>query len=61
MRQSQAAQTPVQSDQAPEVHVHIGRIEVTAHRPAQPAARKASSIPAPMTLDAYLARRSGTS
>lgn len=40
-----------------EVHVHIGRIEVTALReaPARPAARKAGR--APMSLDEYLARR----
>lgn len=49
-----AADTPT------EVHVHIGRIEVTAvHAPAapRPAARSGR---APMSLDEYLARRQGS-
>ncbi|MDM0112220.1 hypothetical protein QTI66_08665 [Variovorax sp. J22R133] len=59
--QQAASRTPATEGQGAEVHVHIGRIEVTALRPAQPAARKPSPIPAPMTLDAYLARRRGSS
>jgi hypothetical protein len=40
-----------------EVHVTIGRIEVTAmHAPAPPP-RKAPDTRAPMSLDEYLARR----
>ena len=42
---------------ANEVHVHIGRIEVTAVR--EPAARRSKPAPAPLqSLDAYLATRS---
>lgn len=56
------ARGPVASDRAEEtteVHVTIGRIEVTAvHEPAQPS-RPPPSKPAPMTLDEYLARRQG--
>lgn len=41
---------------APDVHVHIGRIELTAV--AAPAAkRQPSSVSKPMTLDAYLRQR----
>jgi hypothetical protein len=43
--------------EATEVHVHIGRIEVTATQEAEPARRKAPAGPKPMTLDEYLARR----
>lgn len=44
----------------PEIHVHIGRVEVTAvHRPAEPPKRSPSSRPQPMSLDEYLARRTG--
>jgi hypothetical protein len=38
------------------VHVHIGRIDVTAvHAP--PPSRKARAMPPPVSLDDYLARR----
>ncbi len=40
-----------------EVHVHIGRIEVTAVQAPAPAKRPARSGQAPMSLDAYLAKR----
>lgn len=42
-----------------EVHVHIGRIDVTAvHEPAPPARRRAAAATrAPMSLDTYLAAR----
>ena len=46
-------------EETTEVHVHIGRIEVTAvHEPA-PAKAAGSRRPAPMALDDYLARRHG--
>ena len=46
-------------EETTEVHVHIGRIEVTAvHEPA-PAKPAGSRRPAPMALDDYLARRHG--
>jgi hypothetical protein len=43
-----------------EVHVHIGRIEVTAVREAPPMTRRRPRGKAPMTLDEYLAKRGGT-
>lgn len=44
----------------PDIHVHIGRVEVTAvHRPAEPPRRSPPSRPQPMSLDEYLARREG--
>ena len=46
------------AEEPTEVHVHIGRIDVTAvHEPAAPRRRPAGA-PAPMSLDTYLARRS---
>lgn len=50
----------VQADTTTEVHVSIGRIEVTAiHEPAAPAQRPAARRKAPVSLDEYLARRQG--
>lgn len=46
------------TDDATEVHVHIGRIDVTAVHEAAPPRRKPASMPGPMSLDSYLARRS---
>ncbi|MGV8803575.1 MAG: hypothetical protein ACWA6Y_01265 [Polaromonas sp.] len=44
--------------EATEVHVHIGRIEVTAmHEAAPPRKRPAAAAPASTPLDAYLAAR----
>jgi hypothetical protein len=52
-------QAPVgNADDAGEVHIHIGRIDVTAVREAAPPRRKQVATPAPMSLDNYLARRS---
>jgi len=52
-------QAPVgNTDDAGEVHIHIGRIDVTAVREAPPPRRKPVATPAPMSLDTYLARRS---
>jgi hypothetical protein len=39
-----------------EVHVHIGRIEVTALHDAPPPRRQGTKMQPPMSLDAYLAR-----
>ncbi|MCY1273847.1 hypothetical protein D9M70_224610 [compost metagenome] len=42
-----------------EVHIHIGRIEVTALQEPAPARREARKGPPPLSLDDYLARRNG--
>jgi len=42
-----------------EVHVHIGRIEVTAVHEAPPAREKKRAARQPMSLEAYLAKRHG--
>jgi hypothetical protein len=49
---------PGAADEATEVHIHIGRIDVTAVHEAPPPRRKPASTQAPMSLDSYLARRS---
>ncbi|OGB94732.1 MAG: hypothetical protein A3G82_18955 [Burkholderiales bacterium RIFCSPLOWO2_12_FULL_67_210] len=47
-------------EETTEVHVSIGRIEVTAiHEPAAPTQRPAARRKAPVSLDEYLARRQG--
>ena len=48
-------QSPV--EETTEVHVSIGRIEVTAVHEAPPPKRQAPATAKPMTLDEYLARR----
>ncbi|HEU0217513.1 MAG TPA: hypothetical protein VFQ90_12695 [Stellaceae bacterium] len=45
-------------DDTAEVHIHIGRIEVTAVHEAPPPRRRQAPVQAPMSLDAYLAKRS---
>jgi hypothetical protein len=52
----QAAAKP--AEEATEVHIHIGRIDVTAVHEAPPPRRKPAATPAPMSLDTYLTRRS---
>jgi hypothetical protein len=42
-----------------EVHIHIGRIEITAIQEPKPASRPARKGAAPLSLDDYLARRKG--
>jgi hypothetical protein len=42
-----------------EVHVHIGRIEVTAIQESRPASKPSRKGAAPLSLDDYLARRKG--
>lgn len=55
-----APPSTAKSEEATEVHVHIGRIDVTAlHEPSAPRRRPAAA-PAPLSLDAYLARRGRT-
>jgi len=53
------AGTPA-ADEPAEVHIHIGRIEVTAVPEAPPPRRRPAKKQAPMSLDAYLAARSRT-
>jgi hypothetical protein len=51
----QAAASP-----APDVHIHIGRVELTAATPAAPPRREsAANAKKPMSLEEYLRRRSG--
>jgi hypothetical protein len=47
------------ADEGTEIHIHIGRIEVTAVQAPPPPRRKVPSIP-PVSLDEYLAKRSRT-
>lgn len=42
---------------APEVHIHIGRIELTAVAPSRPARRESAATRKPMSLDEYLQHR----
>jgi hypothetical protein len=44
-------------DQTAEVHIHIGRIDVTAVQEAAPARRRPAAAQPTTSLDAYLARR----
>jgi hypothetical protein len=60
-RQTRERPPPAPEAARPDVHIHIGRIELTA-APDSPAPRR-SSKPAkkPMSLDDYLQRRTGSS
>lgn len=53
----QALATPAPASEPTEVHVHIGRIEVTAITQPQAPKRAARERSQPLSLDAYLARR----
>ncbi|HRM47526.1 MAG TPA: hypothetical protein PK518_01050 [Alicycliphilus sp.] len=57
-----SAHAPPRSE-PPEVHIHIGRIEVTAAVTPEPQAprRPARERAQPLSLDAYLAQRKGRS
>lgn len=55
---SHTASLPAASDST-EVHVTIGRIEITAVHEASPAKRSSPAKAKPMSLDEYLARRDG--
>jgi hypothetical protein len=48
------------SGEPSEVHIHIGRIEVSAVHEAAPPRRPPAPRPLPMSLDAYLAKRGRT-
>lgn len=52
-----AQRTPPAAESPTEVHVHIGRIEVTAVQPSAAPKPAARGGPQPMSLDEYLARR----
>ena len=54
MQQGSAA---TQGETDTEVHIHIGRIDVTAVHEAAPPRRRAAAAPVPMSLDGYLAQR----
>ena len=56
-RPPRAAPSPSRSDEAPEVHVHIGRIEVTAVQEASAGRRKPAAGVQPLSLNEYLKRR----
>jgi hypothetical protein len=47
----------VASGEPSEVHIHIGRIEVTAVHEVAPQRLRPVPTPPPMSLDAYLAKR----
>ena len=51
------AQRPGASDDSTEVHIHIGRIDVTAVHEPPPRRRAPVASTVPMSLDAYLAKR----
>ena len=57
-RESVADPLAAGADHAPEVHIHIGRIELTAISPSAPSKRDRESKK-PMSLDEYLSRRGG--
>jgi hypothetical protein len=46
-------------ESAPDVHIHIGRIELTAVAPPAPPRRQQAAARAAMPLDEYLQRRNG--
>ncbi|QKE63246.1 hypothetical protein HNE05_07700 [Aquipseudomonas campi] len=54
-----ASAPPIPSPQPDEVHIHIGRIEVTAIQESAPSKRASRKGAAPLSLDDYLARRKG--
>lgn len=56
-RESRAETTPTPASEPTEVHVHIGRIEVTAVAEAAPTRSRPRTGKAPMSLEQYLARR----
>ncbi|WP_434148597.1 hypothetical protein ACR2R6_15160 [Methylocaldum gracile subsp. desertum] len=56
---SRGAASASRAEESTEVHVTIGRIEVTAVHEAPPSKRRAPPSAKPMTLEEYLARRRG--
>ncbi|WP_146010767.1 hypothetical protein [Halomonas heilongjiangensis] len=59
-RSTAMAMPPVVADSPAEVHVHIGRIEVTTVQEPAPTKRPSKRGQPPMSLDEYLARRRGS-
>jgi hypothetical protein len=55
----QADPIPGAAPPAPDVHIHIGRVELTAIAPPAPVRRESASGRKPMSLDEYLRRRGG--
>lgn len=56
-REGRHGNAPAPAGGPTEVHVHIGRIEVTAIPEAPPTRSKPRAVKAPMSLEEYLARR----
>lgn len=54
-----ASASAVPAREPDEVHIHIGRIEVTAIQESRPASKPSRKGAAPLSLDDYLARRKG--
>ena len=52
------AQARREAEAAPEVHIHIGRIELTAVTPPPAGKRESAATKKPMSLDEYLQRQS---
>lgn len=52
------AQARREAEAAPEVHIHIGRIELTAVTPPLAGKRESAATKKPMSLDEYLQRQS---
>lgn len=55
----QADPIPNTAPSPPDVHIHIGRVELTAIAPPAPVRRESASAKKPMSLDEYLRRRGG--
>lgn len=55
----QADPIPGTAPPPPDVHIHIGRVELTAVAPPPPVRRESASTKKPMSLDEYLRRRGG--
>jgi hypothetical protein len=56
---SSAPASAIPAREPDEVHIHIGRIEVTAIHESKPASRASRKGAPPLSLDDYLARRKG--
>lgn len=56
-RQQDTRGQRAEAETAPEVHIHIGRIELTAVAPSKPDRRESASTKKPMSLDEYLQHR----
>ncbi len=54
-----ASEARLAASPAPDVHIHIGRVELTAIAAAAPRRESAANAKKPMSLEEYLRRRSG--